>query len=86
MITVAPGLSAQTVPLNVQDPVLVKLPTGSSWVSMDGAPLSDQVSPVAFVFLGPINHTFVWHDAKNQQYVSSYFFVVAPSATPTTNA
>jgi hypothetical protein len=86
VLTVSPGLSVQTVPLNVQDSVLINLPPGSFWVSMDGAPVADKTSPIAFVFIGPISHTFVWSDATMQNYLSTYFFVVAPSATPTTNA
>jgi hypothetical protein len=83
-IVVTPGLSAQTVPLNVQDPVVIALPPGAQWISLDGAGLSDTTSPYAFIFLGPINHVFVWQDANRNQYVSTFFFVVNPS--PTTNA
>jgi hypothetical protein len=87
-LTVQPGMAAQTVPLEVQDPVVVHLPTaGAQWQSMDGAPLTDKTSPIVFTFLGPISHTFVWFDANNQQQVTTYFFVVNPNPpTPTTNA
>lgn len=85
-ITVSPGLTAQTVALNVQDPVVIHLPSEAQWVSMDGAPVADKTSPIAFVFLGPIDHTLVWLDAHGLQYISSYFFVVDPRSTPTTNA
>lgn len=85
-ITVSPGLTAQTVALNVQDPVVIHLPSEAQWVSMDGAPVADKTSPIAFVFLGPIDHTFVWLDVHGLQYISSYFFVVDPRSTPTTNA
>lgn len=85
-LTVSPGLSVQTIPLEPQDQVVIRLPTaGAQWQSMDGAPVADRTSPIVFTFLGPISHTLVWFDERNQQYVNTYFFVVNPS-TPTTNA
>lgn len=84
-ITVSPGISVQTVPLDVQDPVVIHLPDKGTWQSMDGAPVSDKTSPIAFTFLGPINHTLVWFDAQGQQYLSSYFFIVNQNSTPSTS-
>lgn len=85
-LTVSPGLSVQTVPLEVQDQVVIRLPSqGAQWQSMDGAPIADRTSPIAFTFLGPISHTLVWFDERNQQYSSTYFFVVNPNV-PTVNA
>lgn len=86
VLTVSPTLQTQTVSLDVQDPVLIYLPAGATWSSMDGAPVADKTSPIAFTFLGPINHTIVWFDSLNQQHESTYFFVLNPSPTPTTNA
>lgn len=85
-LTVSPTLTTQTVALAVQDPVVINLPTGGKWVSIDGSPIADTTSPYAFTFLGPINHTFVWTDANNAQYSSSFFFVLSPSATPQTTS
>lgn len=83
MLTVSPSTASQTVALQVQDPVLVTLPdTGSTWISADGAPIAQSKDPWVFVFLGPITHTFVWTDAQNVQHVSTYNFVLNPSATP----
>jgi hypothetical protein len=84
-LTVSPGIAVQTVPLDVQDPVVIHLPDKGQWQSMDGAPVSDKTSPIAFTFLGPINHTLVWYDAQGQQYVTSYFFVVNQNSTPSTS-
>lgn len=84
-LTVSPGIAVQTVPLDVQDPVVIHLPENAQWQSMDGAPVADKSSPIAFTFLGPINHTLVWFDAQGQQYVTSYFFIVNQNSTPSTS-
>lgn len=81
-ITLTPGQASQNVPLDVGDPVLVRVPAGGSFTSVDGAPLRG-TTPYAFVFLGPIQHTFVWNDASGAQNVTLMIFYLNP-ATPST--
>lgn len=81
-ITLTPGVASQNIPLDVGDPVVIRVPAGSSFTSVDGAPFRG-ATPYAFVFLGPIQHTFVWSDANNLQNVTLMIFYLNP-ATPST--
>lgn len=62
-LTVSPGTLNQVVILNSL--MVIWLPLGGKWVSADGAGITDPVSPQAFVFQGPITHTYVWTDSTN---------------------
>jgi hypothetical protein len=76
-ITVAPGSFSQS--LDVNTVVILYLPTGAKWVSMDGAPISDLTSPQAFVFNGPLTHSWVYTDSSGQTQTANWSFSVAPT-------
>jgi hypothetical protein len=76
-VTVAPGQNV-TESIAVGTIVIVWLPLGGKWRSVDGAGIADPVTPQAFDFAGPITHTYVWTDAANQTQTSVINFVVAP--------
>lgn len=84
ILVVSPGIDEQTVSLDPNTPVVVYIPKGFRWVSLDGAGLTDATSPYQFTFLGPIDHTFVWVDSLNQQHTSTYHFVLNPQHTSET--
>jgi hypothetical protein len=75
-ITVAPGTITQALEVNTA--VILYLPSGGKWVSMDGAGITDRTSPQALVFLGPISHGFVWTDARNTTQTTNVDLTVAP--------
>jgi hypothetical protein len=84
ILVVDPSVTSQTVSLAVGTPVVVYIPKGFTWVSVDGSPIADTTSPYEFTFQGAITHTFVWIDSLNQQHQTVFSFVVAP--TPSTQS
>ena len=76
----------QSLALDVNTAVIVQLPAGASWISVDGSPINDTTSPYGFVFLGgPITHTFVWVDSTKAQWTATFNLTVAQTV-PTTSA
>jgi len=77
-ITLTPG--TQTYVMDVQTVVIIYLPQGGTWISDNGSPLGDKVSPQAFLFQGPIVHDYVWIDAQGKQQTSELHFQLTPGA------
>ena len=74
--TVASGQNLTTA-LGVGELAVVWLPLHGRWVSVDGAGITDPVSPQAFVFQGPITHSYVWVDTTtNTTQTCTIFFIV----------
>jgi hypothetical protein len=84
ILTVDPSVTSQTIALNPSTPVLIYIPAGFHWVSVDGSPIADTTSPYQFTFLGAMTHTFVWVDSLNQQHTSVYNFVLLPQTQSVT--
>jgi hypothetical protein len=76
-ITLSPGIQTISQALDVNTAVIVYLPAGAQWQSMDGAGITDRTSPQAFVFNGPISHTFAWTDATNTAQLCTVYLTVA---------
>lgn len=76
-ITLDPSLATISQALDVNTAVIIYLPQGAQWQSMDGAGITDRTSPQAFVFNGPISHTFAWTDATNTARMTTIFLTVA---------
>lgn len=86
VVALTSGNATQSLALDVNTAVIVQLPAGASWISVDGSPINDTTSPYGFVFLGgPITHTFVWVDAAKAQWTATFNLTVA-APVPTTNA
>lgn len=86
VVALTSGNATQSLALDVNTAVIVQLPTGASWISVDGSPINDTTSPYGFVFLGgPISHTFVWTDVNKAQWTATFNLTVA-APVPTTNA
>lgn len=88
---ITPGVSAVTLSaataqiaqaLPVGTVVIVFLPVGATWVSMDGAGITDALLPQSFLFEGPISHTFVWQDASKVTQTSVLSLTAAPGTSP----
>lgn len=76
ILVVDPTVTTQTVALSPGAKVIVYLPATFTWVSVDGSPIADTVSPYEFTFLGSVTHTFVWVDALHAQHTSTFNFVL----------
>ena len=75
----------QALALDVNTAVIVQLPTGGAWISVDGSPINDTTEPYGFVFLGgPITHTFVWVDSTKAQWTATFNLTVAQTVASTT--
>ena len=83
ILTVDPSVQSQTIALNPSTPVLIYIPTGFHWVSVDGSPIADTTSPYRFTFLGAVTHTFVWVDSLNPQHTTVYDFILQPQTQST---
>jgi hypothetical protein len=76
-VTVAPGNI--TIYVDVDTIVIVWLPLGGKWVSVDGAGITNTIAPQTFQFLGPITHTYVWTDSNNKTQTCTIYFQVGTS-------
>jgi hypothetical protein len=76
-VTVVPNGNL-SINIDVGTIVIVWLPLGGKWVSVDGAPLVGVV-PDTFVFQGPISHSYVWADASNKTQTCAISFSVGVS-------
>jgi hypothetical protein len=86
IIALTSGNATQSLALDVNTSVIVQLPAGASWISVDGSPINDTTSPYGFVFIGgPVTHAFVWVDSTKAQWTATFNLSVA-AAVPTTNA
>jgi hypothetical protein len=83
-VTMAPAQNI-TQPVAVGTIVIAWLPLGGKWVSLDGAGITDPVTPQAFDFAGPITHTYVWTDSTGKTQTSVVNYVVA-TPTPSVTA
>jgi hypothetical protein len=78
-VQVAPNATLN-VAAAVGAPVIVWPALGGRWVSVDGAPVANNVAaPFAFQMAGAISHTYVWTDtATNTTQTCTINFTVAP--------
>lgn len=87
-VTLQPGISTVSQALDVNTIVMVYLPTGGAraaqWVSLDGAGITDKTSPQAFVFNGPISHTYVWTDPTGATQTTTFYLTVAQTVPTVT--
>jgi hypothetical protein len=89
-ITLNPSLETQTFSFQAQTPVVVALPSGNQWVSIDGVKPTSSTTAYTFVLSqttsNNVSHTFVWSDATGTQYTSTLYFTVTTNTPQTTSA